>query len=83
MGIDDPIGPLVDTEYIAKDWSRTKRTLRNWRAAGIFPEPDCVINGQSFWRRETYLKWKQDALAGRFAGQARIANITEAKSRGR
>jgi len=43
------------------------RGFRKWIASGRFPLPDGNLNGRNFWLRSTYVRWKADVLAGRYA----------------
>lgn len=66
---------LVDRSYIARDFQRSVRTVRNWESAGILPPRDTTFLGIDYWSRARYQAWKGRVLRGEFAGTARIDNV--------
>lgn len=58
---------FLDVKFILSDRSIGDRGLRKEVARGAFPRPDANIGGRNFWRASTYARWKEEALAGKFA----------------
>jgi hypothetical protein len=46
-------------------WKLSDRSFRNWRAAGIIPEPDGNVLGRDIWTPETFAKTNAELLAGK------------------
>ena len=63
---------LLPTRFITLDRRITDRALRKQIARGAFPKPDANIDGRNYWKASTYTRWKNDALAGRFARAVRV-----------
>jgi hypothetical protein len=59
-------GRLIYMSRITADNNVTDRSVRNWIARGVFPQPDANLHGRNAWRLETYRAWQTDVMAGKF-----------------
>lgn len=64
---------LIPRTFITSDREITDRALRKQIRSNRFPPPDANINGRNYWLTSTYLKWKEAALAGKFAKVSRLS----------
>ena len=67
--------PFIGMPFIARDRGITDRGLRKQIARGDFPAPDANLNGRNLWRRSSYLTWKEEVLAGKFAKVRRPGRV--------
>ncbi len=69
---------FVFMSEITRDLKVTDRGDRKWIAGDRFQPPDGNLNGRNFWKASTYLKWKSDALAGKYGRQSTLPRATAA-----
>jgi hypothetical protein len=43
-------------------WNLSERAFRNWRSAGIIPDPDGNVLGRDIWKPETFAKTNAELL---------------------
>ena len=46
-------------------WNLSERSFRNWRSAGIIPDPDGNVLGRDIWMPETFTKTNAELLSGK------------------
>ena len=52
--------PLLSPADVARQIQVSGRTLRYWRASGVFPQPDLAIGRTVRWQQTTIDAWLQD-----------------------
>ena len=63
---------FIFARQILDDQKITDRGLRKWIAQERFPRPDGNLNGRNFWQPETYKRWQEDVLKGKYRRVSRL-----------
>ena len=65
-----PIRQLLRNEHLVKRYGRSQRTLDRWKASGVLPPPDMVINGIGYWHPETIEQNERERFSAKPSGEA-------------
>jgi hypothetical protein len=64
------IRQLLRNEHLVKRYGRSQRTLDRWKARGVLPPPDMVINGIAYWYPETIEQNERERLNAKPSDEA-------------